>query len=386
MSRSEVLSLDGSTLSSLLSSDQLDAPSEQLVWSVIEQWTAVDVPVRGCHLPALLTHCLRLGRLPVPFARDAVLGGPLVGSLSPAHRSLLSAHLGAVLAQGGTVPDGQCLPFSLSSAQHRPRQTKQYLLCAGGWTEGRTTASLELWDYQRQLWLSSALSLPHPVAYFGLQLFGADRNLLGLFGGSSGAEILKSLHVLHLGGGPGPAVWQSKCSMIERRCYATSVVLGDGCLLVLGGFNGRRRMRRVERYDPRLDTWTELAPMTLARSDAAAVLLGGLVYVAGGINDAAVEASLEVYCPLADHWRPLPAMASPRTSLALASFRGRLWAVGGNDGNRRLNTAASFHPTEQQWREEASLGGTHGRSTFRAIVLNDELFAVGGFNGQSFNL
>ena len=37
----------------------------------------------------------------------------------------------------------------------------------------------------------------------------------------------------------------------------------------------------VQRYDPRMDTWTELAPMLIARSGAACCVLDGYIYIIG---------------------------------------------------------------------------------------------------------
>jgi len=37
----------------------------------------------------------------------------------------------------------------------------------------------------------------------------------------------------------------------------------------------------VQRYDPRVNTWTELAPMLIPRSGSAACVLDGHIYVVG---------------------------------------------------------------------------------------------------------
>jgi len=37
----------------------------------------------------------------------------------------------------------------------------------------------------------------------------------------------------------------------------------------------------VQRYDPRINTWTELAPMLIPRSGSAACVLDGHIYVVG---------------------------------------------------------------------------------------------------------
>jgi hypothetical protein len=39
----------------------------------------------------------------------------------------------------------------------------------------------------------------------------------------------------------------------------------------------------VQRYDPRLNTWTELAPMLIPRSGSSACVLDGYIYVVGEV-------------------------------------------------------------------------------------------------------
>ena len=53
-------------------------------------------------------------------------------------------------------------------------------------------------------------------------------------------------------------------------------------LFAVGGFDGLRRLRSVERYDPFSNTWTATAPLPEAVSSAAVAPCAGLLYVIGG--------------------------------------------------------------------------------------------------------
>ena len=53
-------------------------------------------------------------------------------------------------------------------------------------------------------------------------------------------------------------------------------------LFAVGGFDGLRRLRSVERYDPFSNTWAAAAPLPEAVSSAAVVSCGGKIYVIGG--------------------------------------------------------------------------------------------------------
>lgn len=56
------------------------------------------------------------------------------------------------------------------------------------------------------------------------------------------------------------------------RCYV-SVVLLDGIIYAMGGFDGHNRLRSAEKYDFERNQWTMIAPMTSQRSDACATVL-----------------------------------------------------------------------------------------------------------------
>ena len=57
-----------------------------------------------------------------------------------------------------------------------------------------------------------------------------------------------------------------------------------GSAYTLGGRDaGNTRLLTVEQYDPDLNTWTAVAPMSTARYTHAAAVLGGHLYALGGL-------------------------------------------------------------------------------------------------------
>lgn len=65
-----------------------------------------------------------------------------------------------------------------------------------------------------------------------------------------------------------------------RRCYVSVSEL-DGKIYALGGYDGQNRQNTAERYDPKTNQWTMIAPMSVQRSDANACTLNGKVYITG---------------------------------------------------------------------------------------------------------
>jgi len=68
-----------------------------------------------------------------------------------------------------------------------------------------------------------------------------------------------------------------------RSCH-TATLLGNGKVLVVGGFDGCCATASVERYDPASNSWTDAGTLDCARSAHSATLLqdGATVAVFGG--------------------------------------------------------------------------------------------------------
>lgn len=60
-------------------------------------------------------------------------------------------------------------------------------------------------------------------------------------------------------------------------------------LFAVGGFDGLRRLRSVERYDPFSNTWAAAAPLPEAVSSAAVAPCAGQLYVIGGAGQDGVS-------------------------------------------------------------------------------------------------
>ena len=225
----------------MLKWDKLYLKNESAIWVVITGWIETDRANRLQYLPMLIKECLRFGRLSETYIRDSIFASdPFMALPFDSQRDTIE-FMNSVLhgeSRAKTITDGRELLYAKSISYFRPRETKHFLLAAGGWTEGRTSGSIELYDYQLNLWLSTEIKLPASVSYFGLEILD---NMLFVFGGSNGREIFKAMSSLDLTK-PDPK-WMTKCSMIQRRCYVSSVVL-DGQLYAFGGFNEHRRIRK----------------------------------------------------------------------------------------------------------------------------------------------
>jgi N-acetylneuraminic acid mutarotase len=61
--------------------------------------------------------------------------------------------------------------------------------------------------------------------------------------------------------------------------YRHSVCVLDGLMYVMGGEDSDQTLASVHRFDPVVDTWSEVVPMSFGRSGFGALVLNGSPYL-----------------------------------------------------------------------------------------------------------
>jgi N-acetylneuraminic acid mutarotase len=113
----------------------------------------------------------------------------------------------------------------------------------------------------------------------------------------------------------------------------------------IGGETDEGVTGALERYDPRSDTWTALAPKPLAAAEIGAAVIGGKIYVPGGLTAEGMPTTvLEVYDPRSDAWSLGPSMPEALSAYALAAFEGKLYLFGGWNGTGYVASVYAFDP------------------------------------------
>ena len=72
----------------------------------------------------------------------------------------------------------------------------------------------------------------------------------------------------------------------------------------------------VERYDPRQNKWTLVAPMSTRRKHLGCAVYNNWIYAVGGRDDATELSSAERYNPNTNTWSPIVAMSSRRSGVS----------------------------------------------------------------------
>ncbi|XP_039033244.1 F-box/kelch-repeat protein At1g22040-like isoform X2 [Hibiscus syriacus] len=92
----------------------------------------------------------------------------------------------------------------------------------------------------------------------------------------------------------------------------------DGCLYVLGGFSGACTVKNVWRFDPILNAWSEMAPMSTGRAYCKTSILNNKLYVVGGVSQGrgglTPLQSAEVFDPQTGIWSEVPSMPFSRAN------------------------------------------------------------------------
>ena len=85
-------------------------------------------------------------------------------------------------------------------------------------------------------------------------------------------------------------------AIMNTRRSSVGVAVLNKCLYAVGGYDGvaRQCLNSVECYDPVLDEWTQVEPMTQRRSGAAVTVLDNLLYAIGGHNGPDIRKSVEM--------------------------------------------------------------------------------------------
>jgi len=159
------------------------------------------------------------------------------------------------------------------------------------------------------------------------------------------------------GGGSASPAWENLAALNVARAGHTSCAAG-GRVFVFGGHDGTAHLDSVEVYDPGLDTWSLLDPMTLPRYGAACATVENRIYLFGGetydgatyslVSDVSeFDADTMTWTDCGGACAP---MVVPRYLLGAAALNGKIYVTGGldSDGNptARLD---EYDPDTDDW-------------------------------------
>ncbi|XP_021560360.1 kelch-like protein 35 [Neomonachus schauinslandi] len=144
--------------------------------------------------------------------------------------------------------------------------------------------------------------------------------------------------------------WIKVASLLKGR-WRHKMAVVQGQLFAVGGFDGLRRLRSVERYDPFSNTWAGAAPLPEAVSSAAVVSCAGRIYVVGGAGQDGLSTNkVQCFDPKEDRWSLRSPAPFSQRCLEAVSLEGTIYVVGG-----LMSKIFTYDPGTDVWGEAAVL-------------------------------
>ncbi|XP_073077041.1 kelch-like protein 32 isoform X7 [Manis javanica] len=165
-------------------------------------------------------------------------------------------------------------------------------------------------------------------------------------------------------------------------------VLGamDEYLYAVGGRNELRQvLPTVERYCPKKNKWTFVQSFDRSLSCHAGYVADGLLWISGGVtNTAQYQSRLMVYEPNQNKWVSRSPMLQRRVYHSMAAVHRKLYVLGGNDldyNNDRIlvRHIDSYNIDTDQW-TRCHFNLLTGQNESGVAVHNERIYLVGGYS------
>ncbi|XP_011506117.1 PREDICTED: kelch-like protein 5 [Ceratosolen solmsi marchali] len=252
---------------------------------------------------------------------------------------------------------GQRLQFGAAVVEKK-------LVVAGGRDGLKTLNLVECFDFEKKTWSL----LPHMATpRHGLGVAVLEGPLYAV-GGHDGWSFLNTVERWD----PTSHQWTYVSPMCYQRSTVGVAVLNDK-LYAVGGRDNSCCLSSVECYDPHSNKWTSCAPMSRRRGGVGVGVMNGCLYALGGhdaplINPHNIFDCVERYDPKTDTWTTVAPMSSARDTIGVCVLGDKLLAVGGYDGQQYLSLVEAYDPILNEWTQITPLNS--GRAGPCVVIKN----------------
>ncbi|KAK7863983.1 hypothetical protein R5R35_000091 [Gryllus longicercus] len=240
-------------------------------------------------------------------------------------------------------------------------------LCVVGGRDGlKTLNTVECYDLKARTWSNLP---PMSTHRHGLGV-GVLQGPLYAVGGHDGWSYLNTVERWD----PQARQWSFVAPMSTPRSTVGVAVLNNK-LYAVGGRDGSSCLRTVECFDPHTNKWMSCASMAKRRGGLGVGVVNGYLYALGGHDapasnpSASVFDSVERYDPKTDTWTIIASMSIGRDALGVCLLGDLLFAVGGFDGQHCLKVVEAYDPQTNEWQQMAPL--STGRACACLVVIKN---------------
>ncbi|XP_034637987.1 kelch-like protein 4 isoform X1 [Trachemys scripta elegans] len=151
--------------------------------------------------------------------------------------------------------------------------------------------------------------------------------------------------------------WNYVASMSTPRSTVGVAALNSK-LYAVGGRDGSSCLKSMECFDPHTNKWSMCAAMSKRRGGVGVATYNGFLYAVGGHDAPAsnhcsrLSDCVERYDPKTDTWTTVAPLSVPRDAVGVCPLGDRLYAIGGYDGHSYLDTVESYDAQNNEWTEE----------------------------------
>jgi N-acetylneuraminic acid mutarotase len=252
---------------------------------------------------------------------------------------------------------------------------KNDIYVVGGYDGTGQVADVQVYNPVTNAW-STGPSYPTGI---GAASSAVAKNILYVFGGSiDGVNPTNAVWAYN----PKTNAWTAAAAMPTARWASVAVVeKKTNIIYVIGGdinSSGNGNIATVESYNPATNTWTEEAPMLVAKGQAAAGLIGTTIVVAdGATNGQGTTGDTEAYDPATNTWKTLASDLVSRYASCQGSIGTKLFDMG---GQITPTYSDDFQLSKNKWTTTATVPQS---VMFPAsAVFKKQLYCIGGWSAN----
>ena len=179
---------------------------------------------------------------------------------------------------------------------------------------------------------------------------------------------------------PRSDTWQDVAQLPQRLDHIQGVAV-DGRIYYIGGLSAypEPAVGTVSIYDPETDSFSRGASMPRPRGAGGIAVHDGRIYYAGGLSEGKAVAWFDVYDPASDSWSRLPDMPRPRDHFQAQVAGSRFYAIGGRDSEVDANMADNDAYDFGRGRWVSGLAPLPTpRGGYASALVGDEILIFGG--------